>query len=79
MLWAKSLSRVLATPWTVAPQAPLYMGILQARTLEGVAMPSSRGPSQPQVSHTADDFFFFLPSEPLFYTLLLLRALYICP
>ena len=37
-----------ATPWTVAHQAPLSMGILQARILEWVAMPSSRGPSQPR-------------------------------
>ena len=33
------------TPWTVARQAPLSMGILQARILEWVAMPSSRGSS----------------------------------
>ena len=30
------------TPWTVAHQAPLPTGILQARILEWVAMPSSR-------------------------------------
>ena len=30
------------TPWTVAHQAPLSMGILQARVLEWVALPSSR-------------------------------------
>ena len=34
---------VFATPWTVARQAPLSTGILQARILEWVAMPSSRG------------------------------------
>ena len=28
-----------ATPWTAARQAPLSMGILQARILEWVAMP----------------------------------------
>ena len=39
---------VLATLWTVAHQAPLSMGILQARMLECVAMPSSRGSSQPR-------------------------------
>ena len=39
--------RLLATPWTVAHQAPLSMGILQARILAWVAMPSSRGSSQP--------------------------------
>ena len=33
------------TPWTVAYQAPLSTGILQARILEWVAMPSSRGSS----------------------------------
>ena len=31
--------------WTVAQQAPLSMGILQARILELVAMPFSRGSS----------------------------------
>ena len=36
----------LCDPWTVAHQALLYMGFLQARTLEQVAMPSSRGSSQ---------------------------------
>ena len=33
---------LLATPWTVAHQAPLSMGIFQARVLKWVAMPSSR-------------------------------------
>ena len=37
------------TPWTVAYQAPLSMGILQARTLEWVAIPSSRGSSHPGI------------------------------
>ena len=37
-----------ATPWTRARQAPLYMGILQARVLEWVAMPVSRGSSRPR-------------------------------
>ena len=60
---AKSLSRVqlFVTPWTVALQAPLSMGILQARILEWVAMPSSRESSQPrdqtQVSRIAGGFF----------------------
>ena len=49
------------TPWTVARQAPLSMGILQASILEWVAMPSSRGFSQPrdqtQVSCIAGRFF----------------------
>ena len=34
------------TPSTVAHQAPLSMGILQARILEWVSMPSSRGSTQ---------------------------------
>ena len=45
----------------VAHQAPLSMGILQARILEWVVMPSSRGSSQlrdqTQVSCIADGFF----------------------
>ena len=49
------------TPWTVAHQAPQSMGILQARILEWVAMPSFRGSSQPrdwtQVSRIAGRFF----------------------
>ena len=51
---------LFATPWTVARQAPLSMGTLQARILEWVAMPSSRGSSQPsdqsQVSRIAGGF-----------------------
>ena len=50
-----------ATPGTVACQGPLSMGILQARILKWVAMPSSRGPSQAgdqtQVSCIAGWFF----------------------
>ena len=38
---------VYAILWTEASQAPLSMGILQARILEWVAMLSSRGSSQP--------------------------------
>ena len=59
----ESLSCVwlFATPWTEACQAALSKGILQARILECVAMPSSRGSSQPrgrtQVSHIAGTFF----------------------
>ena len=63
MCCAESLShvRLFVTPWTVARQAPLSMGILQARILEWVAKPSSRGSSQhrdqTQVSHIAGRFF----------------------
>ena len=51
----------LLTPWTVAHQGPLSREILQARILEWVAMPFSRGSSQPrdwtQISCIADGFF----------------------
>ena len=63
-MWCASLvSRVwlFEISWTVAHQAPLSMGILQARILGRVAMPSSRGSSQPkdwtQVSCTAGRCF----------------------
>ena len=50
-----------ATSGTVAHQASLSMGIIQARILEWVAFPFSRGSSQPrdrtQVSHIAGRFF----------------------
>ena len=39
---------LFVTPWTIIHQAPLSMGILQARILEWVAMPSSRGSSRPR-------------------------------
>ena len=52
-----------ATPRTVARRAPLSMGILRARILEWVAMPSSTGSSQPrdptEVSFIAGGFFTF--------------------
>ena len=63
MLCAELLSHVqrFVTPWTVACQAPLSMGILQARILEWVAMPSSKRSSQPrdgtQFSRIAGGFF----------------------
>ena len=48
------------TLWTVAHQAPLSTGILQARILVWVAMLSSRGSSQPRDQTQGDS----LPSEP---------------
>ena len=60
-----SYVQLFGTPQTVAHQAPLSMGILQARILEFVAMPSSRVSSQPRdptrVSCIAGGFFM---SEP---------------
>ena len=56
-----SCVRLFATPQTVAYQAPL--GILQARILKWVAVPSSRESSQPrdrtQVSSIVGGFFTF--------------------
>ena len=40
--------QLFVTPWTVACQVSLSMEILQARILEWVAMPSSRGSFQPR-------------------------------
>ena len=61
MLSRFSHVQLFVTPWTVACQAPLSMGILQARILEWIAMPSSRGSSQSrdqtQVSHIAGGIF----------------------
>ena len=52
---------LFVTPWTIAHQAPLSMGILQERILEWVAMPFSRGSfqlrDQTQVSPIASGFF----------------------
>ena len=51
----------LSDPVDCSPPGSSVHGILQARVLEWVAMPSSRGSSQPrdrtQVSHTAGGFF----------------------
>ena len=51
----QSLSRVrlFETPWTVACQAPLSMGILQARILEWVAIPFSRDLPDPGLEPTS--------------------------
>ena len=59
----KSLSCVplFVTPWTVASQTPLSMGILHSRILEWVAMPSSRGSFQPRSPTLQVDS---LPAEP---------------
>ena len=42
-----------ATLWTTAHPGSSVHGILQARILEGVAMPSSRGSSQPRKTHVS--------------------------
>ena len=54
-----------ATPWTVAHKAPMSMGFLQVRILEWVAMPSSRGSSQPRIKSRSPALQVdSLPSEP---------------
>ena len=63
--------QLCVTPCTVACQAPLSMGILQARILEWVAVPSSSGPSQPRdqtcTSCRAGQFFTTEPPrKPIF-------------
>ena len=54
-------SPTLCDPMNCSPPCSYALGILQARILEWVAMPSSRGSSQSreqtQVSHTAGGFF----------------------
>ena len=44
-----SCVRLCVTLWAIARQAPLSMGILQARKLEWVTMPSSRESSHPGI------------------------------
>ena len=60
-LVAQSHVWLFVTTWTAARQAPLFMGIRQARILEWTAMPSSRGSSKPrdrtQVSRITGRFF----------------------
>ena len=55
------VTQILCNPMDCSPPGILFTGILQARILEWVVMPSSRGPSQPnsqtQVSHTAGGLF----------------------
>ena len=61
MIRCSVMSDSFTTSWTAVLQIPLSLGILQARILEQVAMPSSRVSSQPrdrtQVSCIADGFF----------------------
>ena len=48
VVWSLTCVWLFVTPWTVAYQAPLSTGILQARILEWVASPFSRGSSRPR-------------------------------
>ena len=60
-LVAQSCLTLWDPPWSAPHQAPLVMGILQARILEWVAILFSSGSSQPrggtQVSRMAGRFF----------------------
>ena len=58
------LCPTLCIPMDCACQAPLTTGILQARILEWVAMPSSSGSSQSRYQ-TQVSQVDFLPSKPL--------------
>ena len=48
-----SHAQLFMTLWTVVLQAPLFMGILQARILEWVAISSFRGSSYPGIKLTS--------------------------
>ena len=55
----------LCDTWTAAHQARLSIGVLQARLLEWVAMPSSRGSSQARGRTRSPTLQAgYLPSEP---------------
>ena len=58
--------QLFATLWTVACQRSLSMGILQARILEWVAKPSSRGSSQSR-DRTLWVFTIWATREALFH------------
>ena len=48
LCWVTQLCLTLCDPMDYSLEAPLSIGILQARRLEWVAMPSSRGLFQPR-------------------------------
>ena len=54
------------TPWTAAHQALLAHEILQARMLEWVAIPFSKGSSGPR-GQTRVSYSFFLGRQILYY------------
>ena len=56
--------QLFETPWTIAHQAPLSMGIIQARIPEWVAMPSSLDVPDPGIQPRSPTLQVdFLPSE----------------
>ena len=65
-----SCFQLFATAWTSALQAPLSMGILQARILQWVAMPSSRDLPNPGTESRSptlkvDSLLSETPGKPL--------------
>ena len=68
VLVLSSLSRVwlFSTPWALALQAPLSMGFFQARTLEWVAVPSSRGSSRPR-DRTHTSYVSYIGRQVLYH------------
>ena len=58
---------LFATPWTIPCQASLSMGILQARILEWVAMPSSRGSFRPR-DQTQVSYVSYTGSQILYHS-----------
>ena len=72
-------AQLIATPWTVAHQAPSLHRISQARILEWVAISFSRGSSRPRdrtyVSCLAGGFFFFTTEPPRKHSKFIDRAL----
>ena len=77
-----SCSVVSSSLWShgLSPQASLSMGILKARILEWVAMPSSRGSSQPrdqtQVSRIAGRFFTIWATKEAYDPVIPLLGIY---
>ena len=60
-----SLVQLFVTLWIIACQASLSMGILQARILESVAMPSSRGPAPLRDQTRVSPFLYWQAGLPL--------------
>ena len=65
-----SHAQLSVTPWTVRPPGSSVHGIFQARTLEWVAIPFSRGCSRPGIEPgspalQADSLPFKPPGKPI--------------
>ena len=79
-VFSHSLVQLLVIPWTVACQAPLSLGNLQARVLEWVAMPSSRGSSQSKDQTQVSCIYQLIyQGSPILYNWGLIKVLSIIP